>query len=201
MGTDQVSNKKDSWDKLGIIAKVLVPLSVAIAAYFFDAALKERDIQSEYVKLAATALQSSDTSATSREIKKWAFTLLNKTSPVPMPPELEAETFRLHIDRAKYRSGEGFGGGLGFLEVRSTENREFFIYVDNELRATTPTTLNLPTGPHLIEIRNGKGKSLGIVKVELPESPTQAVIYDDNKQQISLFEIGGSRMRVYLPKK
>jgi hypothetical protein len=188
---------KDSWDKIAIFAKLLVPISVAILGFYFNKALKEKDVQAEYVKLASTVLQSQDTSSATKQMKKWAFSLLKKTTPVPMPPELEVNALNLNIDRAKHHTTGGIGGDWGYLEVRADPDQEYYVYIDGQLSATTPSTLNLIIGEHEIEFRDNSGQSIGKTVINLPGHPTHALILDVKSKIISHYELGGWRSPSY----
>ncbi|MDP1859559.1 MAG: hypothetical protein Q8K82_12865 [Gemmatimonadaceae bacterium] len=197
MDVDANRKTKDLWDKLAVVAQFLIPISVVLVGFIVNSALKQQEIRAEYVKLAVAALQSPDQTGPAREVKKWALSVLDRMSPVPMPPELEADALGIQIERGGYVSGGGFGvgSGWGFVEVRSIPSLELFVYADGRLRATTPTTLNLPIGPHTIELRTADGGSVGTSELQLKER-SQMVIFCKQSNVLVAGEITGSRMPV-----
>jgi hypothetical protein len=98
-GADERS-KKDWWDKLDIIAKAIIALFTALAAVVIPVvvAIIGRNVQriitaqttgKDYIQIALSILQNPPQDSTIRErfknkdLRKWAVSLLNKTSPVP----------------------------------------------------------------------------------------------------------------------
>lgn len=87
-----MTEEKDCWDKAAIIAKIfgaiLTPLLIGVFGYLVNKNLKEREIAAEYVTLATQVLQSSDTTASYREMREYAVDLLGRFSPIDMDENL-----------------------------------------------------------------------------------------------------------------
>lgn len=198
MSEPLTAKNKDAWDKLGVLAQLMVPVVLAVIGLAANSTLKHREMNAEYVRLAISTLQNADRPNSGREVKKWAFNVLREMSPVPMPPEVEADALGLQIQHAAHRTTGGFGSGSGwgFVQVRATDSLELFVYVDGYVRATTPSTLNLSIGRHHIEFRTGAGRTLGETYVDILDWPTQTVTYSRGEQALVLGEIRGARMPV-----
>lgn len=84
----------DGWQKLEVaskvIAAVLVPLAVAYLGNQVATANKQRDTETKFVELATAILAKEPgpkQSAESKNLRKWAVTVIDKFSGVPMPTE------------------------------------------------------------------------------------------------------------------
>jgi hypothetical protein len=83
------------WRKLsvlsGLIASIVVPVVIARFGHQYAKAIKEREIQGQFVELAVGILQQPprvDSVRADSAIRTWASNVLSKYSGVPMPPEL-----------------------------------------------------------------------------------------------------------------
>lgn len=70
---------KDAWDRADIIGKllgsILIPVTLALAGYFVNAALQDRAAKQKTLEIAVSVLQSKDT--TTPELKAWARDVFN----------------------------------------------------------------------------------------------------------------------------
>ncbi len=77
----------------GIVAAVLVPLAIALFGHFYGAALKERELQGQFVALAVAILREPPQSDTTRALRGWAIDVVNRYSGVTLP-----ETLRMQLE-------------------------------------------------------------------------------------------------------
>lgn len=81
--------KKDGWDRAEILFRagglVLIPVAVVVLGWLLNSALKERELEVEYVRLALSVLQSSDTTTA---LRQFAVDMLENPGPTPVPPIL-----------------------------------------------------------------------------------------------------------------
>jgi hypothetical protein len=80
-------------DKLERLAKILsalaLPLVVGIGGWWIQDVLSQGDIDQDYVELAISIL-SSPSDETPTELREWATSLLDHTSPVEIPEGLKS---------------------------------------------------------------------------------------------------------------
>lgn len=72
-----------------MVAAVLVPIAIALAGHLYSRALKEREIQGQFVGLAISILRDSPHGDTTRAVRAWAVEILNRYSGVPISTELQ----------------------------------------------------------------------------------------------------------------
>lgn len=84
----------DGWQKLEVASKViaalLIPLAVAYLGNQVATANKQRDSETKFVELATAILTREpgpNQSAESKNLRKWAVSVIDKFSGVPMPQE------------------------------------------------------------------------------------------------------------------
>jgi len=72
------------------IAIVLIPVVVALIGHSYTKALKEREIQLQFVKIAINILQSKPTEHT-RNVREWATQVINLYSGVPLSKDAKRD--------------------------------------------------------------------------------------------------------------
>jgi hypothetical protein len=84
----------NGWQKLEVLSKlvaaVLIPLAVAFLGNQLAAANKQKDTETKFVEIATAILSKEPTtsqSAESRSLRKWAVSVINRFSGVPMSEE------------------------------------------------------------------------------------------------------------------
>lgn len=85
-------SRKDIWDKVSassaIVAAILVPVAVAFVGAQYSSALKQRELdvtsKREYVQIGLSILRDPNTSD---NLRKWAASIINHYSDVPMPDD------------------------------------------------------------------------------------------------------------------
>ena len=91
---EQVAKHEDNKSKFSeqfkILASLLVPLMIALVGHWYTSALKEKDIQSKYVEIAISILNSEPNEST-RNLRKWAVDIINEYSPKKMSEETQRE--------------------------------------------------------------------------------------------------------------
>lgn len=177
-----VKSPKDFWDKMSAIGSILLPLSLALVGYIVSSNLKNREINAEYFKLAVDILKNSEPNHSPDGMQLYAFNILKSLSPVPTPPALEASLAGRVLKKDQYTSGEGFGGGCS-IRLESTDYDPIYIYVDGELRAITPVTIEIPEGNHNIEFRTEAGKPICKENVTLSEQQRTNIKIDPKTQK------------------
>ncbi len=91
---------KDAWDKFEKISTGLsiaaIPIVLAICGWYVQKRLQDQATKKEYVELAVSILKDSKDNSTVSELRSWAVDLLDRFSPISIPPGLSK----------KLRSGE-----------------------------------------------------------------------------------------------
>jgi hypothetical protein len=177
-----VKPSKDFWDKMSAIGSILLPISLAIVGYIVSSNLKNREINAEYFKLAVDILKNSEPNHSPDGMQLYAFNILKSLSPVPTPPALEASLVGRVLKKDRYTSGEGFGDECS-IRLESTDYDPIYIYVDGELRAITPVTIEIPEGNHNIEFRTEAGKPICKENVTLNEQQRTNIKIDPKTQK------------------
>lgn len=87
-------NQKDKWDITETIFKILsaiaIPVVLAIAGYYFNAALTEREVQGQIVQVAVETLRDPATKENTH-LRAWAVSVINTYSGVPLSAELQQD--------------------------------------------------------------------------------------------------------------
>lgn len=149
---------RDCWDKLEIVAKVALPLAIALVGFFLNSGLKERELRAQYVSLAIDLLQHPDTTAEGAALQQWAAAVVEDMAPVKMPPGLMARIQQ----RGSHLYFGSLGGGSEWVTVRldSRPPRALHVIVDGEVRGTSPGAVELLSGEHHFEWREESGRTV-----------------------------------------
>jgi hypothetical protein len=93
--------KKDAWDKADIVIKALIPTAVAFIGWQIQNAVITQSTGKDYIQIALGILQSTSPEAEkkasfsekqrNKDLRSWAVSLLNKTSPLPFPQKTADE--------------------------------------------------------------------------------------------------------------
>ena len=82
------------WSTVERIIKILsalaLPVILAVFGFSVQRRLQNQTLQRDYVSLAVSILQESDSQKASPELKQWAADLLNQNAPIKLPPQLLA---------------------------------------------------------------------------------------------------------------
>lgn len=70
---------KDFLDRLGILATIFVPISIACAGYFISEGQKDRELNAKYLELAIDVLKANKDD-TAPEVREWAYLYFKKNS-------------------------------------------------------------------------------------------------------------------------
>jgi hypothetical protein len=176
--------RKDIWDILQISGTLINLLLLGLITILLNNMNKNREIDATYVKLAADIVQKYDTNQSTIELKKWALNVLNKKSPIIIPPRLKAEILGIQIKSPAYRTGGGFGGDWGFINCKTNPEEYVLIIVDGLPCAVTPMELNLHTGPHRIEFQTELGDVIAKTEIFLKDYPVQVLTLDMHTKKI-----------------
>lgn len=93
-------NRKDNWDKAEIVGKVLLPVLVAIVAYFWNHERTRQETSSAMTSIAVGILSVPVGDSSSNALRSWAISVLQSpNSPPPLTDEaarvLELEALTL----------------------------------------------------------------------------------------------------------
>jgi hypothetical protein len=172
---------KDFWDKLSAIGTVtgsiLIPIALLIIGNQFSFALKERELQAEYVKQSIEILSRNDSKDMPRSVRLYALNVLKESSPVPIPPELEGHLLDSKPERDKYWTSDSFGSG-SILRLTSAVEQDLYVYIDDKIKAMTPATVELKAGKHKVEFRDKLGKTLSSAVFDIDSSSITNLRYD-----------------------
>lgn len=84
---NRLSNPKDNWDKLQVIAKsislIFIPLLLALITFFLQSSLKQKEVKLRFVELAIRVLQENPEKS-SKELREWAANIIEKDSDVKL---------------------------------------------------------------------------------------------------------------------
>jgi hypothetical protein len=87
------AEEMNSWEKAKalstIISALAVPVVLAVIGYYFNAALKEREVQGKFVELAVAILREQ-TQESTRPLRSWATRVIDRYSGVPLTEEAKA---------------------------------------------------------------------------------------------------------------
>lgn len=98
-------------DKIEKLAKILsavaLPLIVGVGGWWIQDALSQRDVNQDYVELAISIL-SKPSEETPSELREWATSLLDQTSPVEIPEGLRTQLGGGEVRLPSIRSSSDF---------------------------------------------------------------------------------------------
>lgn len=92
--------KKFSWETLKVLASLLMPLAIASVGHWYTSALKEREIQTEYIELAISILRE-EPSESNLNVREWAVDIINEYSPVEVNKATRDELMGSHHPLAR----------------------------------------------------------------------------------------------------
>ena len=96
----------DPWEKLkaitGGVSAVIIPIVLLWVGNIYSAALKERELEGQFVALAVSILREAPTDE-SRNLRKWATDVINEYSGVGLPEEARQDL----IDRVRLAASPG----------------------------------------------------------------------------------------------
>lgn len=186
---------KDKWDKMTALGSILLPVSLAVAAHLVASNLKDRELRAEYVKLSVDMLTRDRDHPIPEGLRLYAFNILKAQSPVSMPPGLEADLRALHLERDKWLSGRGFGGGCPLRLTSTTADIDgLYVYLDGELSAMTPATIEVSEGEHSLEFRKVSGESIASRNVHCEYNKITSLVCNPDQRTIAVtFKTNGSR--------
>jgi len=70
------------------VVAIILPIVLLVVGNWYTAAIKEREVQGQFVKLAVDILQTAPTAGT-KETRQWGINILNKYSGVPLAEEAQ----------------------------------------------------------------------------------------------------------------
>ena len=89
------------WEKAkvvnGFLAAMVIPLAVGYTGYVYSSAIKERELQGKFVELAVGILREPPDPNSGGEIRKWATTVIDRYSGVPLSEEVRKELIKRGI--------------------------------------------------------------------------------------------------------
>ncbi len=84
---------KDGWDKAEIVAKMLVPIVIALFGYLINNSIQEKALQQKdvelsqkYIEIAVGILKSDPSKKEKEPLRAWAIDVLKKYSPIEISP-------------------------------------------------------------------------------------------------------------------
>ena len=84
-------DRLERWKQVAQIASaVAVPVVLAILGYFVQRSLADAGLKKDYVQMALSVLKEAP-SKENEQLRKWAIAVLDKNSPVPLPPSLKVQ--------------------------------------------------------------------------------------------------------------
>lgn len=80
----------------GVVASIIIPLVIGLTGYWYNNALKEREIQIRYVELAASILRDTPKES-NKELRFWAARVIEHYSPVQLSEGALKELITINI--------------------------------------------------------------------------------------------------------
>jgi hypothetical protein len=74
----------------GFIASVIIPLALAYVGNQYSTALKESELQAQYVSM-ATDILADEPTADTKDLREWAIKIVNQYSEVPLGSTTESQ--------------------------------------------------------------------------------------------------------------
>lgn len=98
-----------------LISAAIIPLVVAFLGNSYTQALKEREVQAQFVKIAVDILQSQP-SQHNRSVREWATQIINRYSGVPLGTEARRDLIeRVPISATEF--GQKYAGSLSSDDI------------------------------------------------------------------------------------
>ncbi|OPY67636.1 MAG: putative peptidoglycan binding domain protein [Syntrophorhabdus sp. PtaU1.Bin002] len=102
-----------------LISAVIIPLVVAFLGNNYTQALKEREVQAQFVKIAVDILQSQP-SEHNRSVREWATQIINRYSGVPLGREAKRDLIeKVPISATEF--GQKFAGSLSSDDISKAQ--------------------------------------------------------------------------------
>jgi hypothetical protein len=80
--------KRSAWER--VASALLIPLAIAFVGNVYSQAIKEREVQGEFVKLSVDILKQPPTEGT-KSLREWAIRVINRYSGVSLSEEAKRE--------------------------------------------------------------------------------------------------------------
>ncbi len=89
--TNGAGGRLESWKDLSqIIALIAIPVVLAGIGYFVQKSIADIGLKKDYIQLALSVLNQEPT-GNNTQLRKWAISVLDQNSPVPLPAALKEE--------------------------------------------------------------------------------------------------------------
>lgn len=103
------NNQKDRWDKsqiiVSILSSILIPIVIALAGYFINDTIKDREIRLKYIEIAINIL-SEKPSQDSIGLRLWAIDIVAKYSELKLSDDALEELKRTALPLRKVLQDE-----------------------------------------------------------------------------------------------
>ena len=85
------TDRLEHWKQITqIVSAIAVPVVLAILGYFVQGSLADAGLKKDYVQMALTVLKE-EPSKENEQLRKWAISILDKNSPVPLSKSLKSQ--------------------------------------------------------------------------------------------------------------
>ncbi|OPY76447.1 MAG: putative peptidoglycan binding domain protein [Syntrophorhabdus sp. PtaU1.Bin153] len=102
-----------------LISAAIIPLVVAFLGNSYTQALKEREVQAQFVKIAVDILQSQP-SEYNRNVREWATQIINRYSGIPLSTEARRDLIeKVPISATTF--GQKYAGGLSADDISTAQ--------------------------------------------------------------------------------
>lgn len=86
-----LTDRLEFWKQITQIwSAVAIPVVLALIGYFVQSSLADAGLKKDYVQMALGVLKEQPTKE-NEQLRQWAIAVLDKNSPVPIPPNLKSQ--------------------------------------------------------------------------------------------------------------
>ena len=84
--------RKDCWDKIQIVAALLIPLTIAFAGWWIERSFKNEDVELAYITIAIDILRDKPNADNKPDaLRDWAVTVVTEFSIVPFSTDAKKQ--------------------------------------------------------------------------------------------------------------
>jgi hypothetical protein len=166
MSETEEPKTKDLWDKLKILgvlfSSIAIPVVVALAGYWVNVSLKEKDVRLSMVKVAIEILKEDPTAKPETpSLRDWAIDVVDQYSGVPLSKSARNDLKKTPLPSTATTAP--FGGiwpfsppiRYGQISIDSVP-KGAKIYIDEEFLGYTNAQFTVPEGSHRIRVQRGQ---------------------------------------------
>src|SRR4051812_10886582 len=97
--------RRDGWERMSLVAgwtaAIVIPVLLALAGYYFNLVLKNRESETKMIELAIGVLRVEPTGDdTEKALRNWAMDVIDKYSEVRLPAEVRSHLETRPLDTA-----------------------------------------------------------------------------------------------------